>query len=188
MQSQQHTWQEFFDACLRNRLDTEKFRSLVETFQWKASTPSGRHLINALLAEGRNPILIDSRVPLYVQELLRLGLCSAADVLSSMLPPGEDLTKTLPVGLYDQTFPETEGTLKPSMESLILQMLTLEIYDGLLKTTEAVQAVLRSLVKWITQFPSSTALGYLVTATLSSPLAQRAIGDSSLKGNRNFNS
>ena len=182
MQPQQASWQDFFGACLRNRLDADKFRVLFEAFQLKTSTPSGRHLINVLLAEGRKSLLVDPRVPLYARELLHLGSCSAADVLSSMLPSlGADATKT-GVGLYDQTLPEIEGTLKPSLEALILQMLTLQIDDGLLKTTGAVQAVLRSLVEWMTRFSGSSALGYLITATLRSPLAQRAIGDSTLKG------
>lgn len=181
MPSQQPSWQEFFNACLRNRLDAEKFRTLVEAFQLKTFMPSGRHLISVLLTEGRKPSLVDPRVPLYARELLHLGSCSAADVLYSMLPPpGADPAKT-GVGLYDQTLPEIEGTLKPSMEALILQMLTLQIADGLLKTTGAVQGVLRSLVEWMTRFPSSSALGYLISATLNNPLAQRAIGNSSLK-------
>lgn len=178
MDFQQSSWNTFFNACLRNRLTPEKFQTLVNAFQFKNSAPPGRELIRMLLNEGRKSGLEDPRVPLFASELLHMKLCNAADVLASLLPPtAED---TLP----DQTLPEMEGILRPSIEASILQMMTLQVGEGLLKTSEAIQAVLRSLIAWMTRYPSSRALGYLMYATLSSPLAHTAIRHPSMKGHQ----
>lgn len=178
MDFQQSSWSTFFDACLRNRLTPKKFQTLVNAFQFKNPTPSGRQLIRVLLSEGRKSGLEDPRVPLFASELLHMKLCSAADVLASLLPPiSED-------SLPDQSLPEMEGILRPSIEASILQMMTLQVGEGLLKTNEAIQAVLKSLVAWMTRYPSSRALGYLIYATLSNPLAHPAISHPSMKGHQ----
>lgn len=178
MDLQQASWNTFFNACLRNRLTAEKFQTLVNAFQFKNSTPSGRQLIRVLLNEARKNGLEDPRVPLFASELLHMKLCSAADVLASLLPPtSED-------SLPNQALPEVEGILRPTIEASILQMITSQVHEGLLKTSEAIQAVLKSLVVWMTRYPSSRALGYLIYATLSSSLAHTAISHPSVKGHQ----
>ena len=178
MDSPLSSWGTFFNACLRYRLTPDKFQTLVNAFQFKNSTPSGRQLIRVLLSEGKKSGLEDPRVPLFASELLRMKLCSAADVLASLLPPtSEDSVR-------NQALPEMEGILRPSIEASILQMMTLEVGEGLLKTNEVIRAVLKSLVAWMTRYPSSRALGYLIYATLSSPLAHAAISHPSMKGHQ----
>ncbi|MCJ1467584.1 mediator complex subunit [Pseudocyphellaria aurata] len=104
-----------------------------------------------------------------------MKLCSVADVLASLLPPtSED-------SISDQTLPEMEGILRPSIEASILQMMTLEIGEGLLNSNQAIQVILKPLIAWMTRYPSSRALGFLIYAILSSPLAHTAIGHSSMK-------
>lgn len=183
MDTQKSPWHNFFNACLQKRIPPDKFRMLVKAFQSKNATPPGRQLVHALLAEGRETTFVDPRLPLYTRELLQLKSCSGADVLSAMLSPlADDGSNT---GLYnaaDQSLPEMEGVLKPSVEALILQMLTMQIVEGFLQTTDAVEAVLKTLVVWMTRFPGSSALGYLVSATFSSPLAQDTMGSPSMKG------
>lgn len=176
MDFQESSWNTFFNACLRNRLAPEKFQTLVNAFQFKNSTPSGRQLIRILLTECRKSGLEDPRVPLFACKLLHMKLCSAADVLASLLPPtSED-------SLSDQTMPEMEGVLRPSLEASILQMMTLQVGEGFLKTNETIQAVLKWLLVWMTRYPSSRALGYLIYTTLSSPLANSALSHPSIKG------
>lgn len=151
---------------------------MVNMFQFKNSTPSGRQLIRILLYEAQTNGLDDPRVPLFASQLLHMELCSAADVLDSLLPPAAE--DSLP----DQVLPEMEGILRPSIEATILQMMTIQFGEGLLKTVEQIQAVLRSLVAWMTRYPSSRALGLFMYATLSSPLAHAAISRPSMKGHQ----
>lgn len=176
MDIQQASWNTFFSACLQYRLTPKKFQTLVNAFQFKNSTPSGRHLIHVLLSEGRKNGLQDPRVPLFASELLHMKLCSAADILVSLLPP------TSGDSISDQALPEMEGILRPSIEASILQMMTLQIDEGLLKTNQAIQVILKPLIAWMTRYPSSRALGILIYATLSSPLAHTAISHPSMKG------
>ncbi len=178
-------WHNFFSACLQKRPPPDKFQIFVKACLFNNDAPSGRRLVGALVAESRKTALADPRVPLYVNELINLKLCSAADVLLSLLPPPLPDPEKVGAGMSiheDQNLPEMEGILKPTVEAMVLQALYLKIGEGLLKTKGAIAEVLMALVAWMTRFSSSIALGYLTYATLSSPLAHSVISQPSMKG------
>lgn len=197
MESQLETWHRFFNASLTKRLPPETFQKLVKACLLKTEAAPGCSLASALLAESRKTGLqqADPRVPLYINELLKLELCSAADVLFSLLPSlpppppppspslggGEEAdvgTTTMMMML-----PEMEGVMKPSVEAMVLEALTVMVGDGrLLKTSVDVVELLRGCVFWLERFPGSMALGYLVSATLGSALAGGVMGLPSMKG------
>lgn len=172
------TWDNLFEASLRKRVDPEDFIRFVNTFQSKYSVVSGRELMGVLLAQNRKPKLVaeDPRLPLYARGLLRSGVCSAADVITSLFPSSSEGPKT-GIDLFGGLDLET-SVPRPSVGATIVQMLTLEIAEGLLKNTEEVRDVLKSVVALAVQLPNSNALGYLVSAILSSPFSGDALGRS----------
>lgn len=178
MDSPQPSWDSLFATSLLRRVSPEQFRTLVKTFQWKYDTPSSQRLIDILFSESRKTAIIDPRLPLYTRELLRLALCNAADVLDYMLPSSRVDSSNVEIRFCDHAMLEME-TQPPSLEATILQMLIAEVIQGLLKTGAQIQAVLKSLTAWIAQFPGSSVLGYLISATLNSPLAQELFSHSS---------
>lgn len=208
MEAQLETWHRFFNASLTKRLPPETFQRLVKACLLKTEAAPGRSLASALLAESRKMGLqqADPRVPLYINELLKLELCSAADVLFSLLPApplpppplqppsssslgvgggggggGGGGEQAADVGMT-MMLPEMEGVMKPSVEAMVLEALTVMIEEGLLKTNGDVADLLRGSVFWMERFPGSMALGYLVYATFRSALAEGVMGLPSMKG------
>lgn len=211
------TWHRFFNASLTKRLSPETFQKLVKACLLKTEAAPGRSLASALLAESRKTGLqqADPRVPLYINELLKLELCSAADVLISLLPAppppppppllppssssslgggggggGRDRDRDREEANIGRTtmmmmLPEM-GVMKPSVEAMVLEALTVMVGEGLLKTSGDVLHLLRGCVFWMERFPGSMALGYLVSATLGSTLAGGVMGLPSMKGNFSF--
>lgn len=184
MDSDQPSWESLFATSFLRRISPEQFRTFVKTFQWKYDTPSSQRLIDILFSESRKTAIIDPRLPLYTRELLHLSLCNAADILDYMLPSSEVDSSNVQIRFYDHAMLEME-TQPPSLEANILQMLIAEVIQGLLKTGAEIQAVLKSLTAWVTQFPGSSVLGYLISATLNSPVAQELFSHSS---NKSFSS
>ena len=182
MDSDRPSWQSFFCNCLLKRVSAEKFRILVKTFQWKYDTLAGRRLVEILLGEGRKVSFADPRLPLYTGELLRLQACTAADVLDAMLPSAAESSVKEEVTMQNQNLPEMT-TERPSVEATIIQMLTNSIAEGLLKSMGEVKALLRSIIPWTTLYPGSVALGYLLSAVLSSPMSHEVLGTTASKGN-----
>ena len=207
MEPQLDTWHRFFNASLTKRLPPETFQKLVKACLLKTEAAPGRSLASALLAESRKTGLqqADPRVPLYINELLKLELCSAADVLLSLLPalPPPPLPPLLPpssslgvgaggrggeeadVGVT-MMLPEIEGVMKPSVEAMVLEALRVMVGEGLLKTSGDVAELLKGCVVWMERFPGSMALGYLISAILGSPLAGGLMGLPSMKGDLFF--
>lgn len=199
MESQLETWHRFFKASLTKRLPPETFQKLVKACLLKTEAAPGCSMASALLAESRKTGLqqADPRVPLYINELLKLELCSAADVLFSLLhalpppPPGPSSSslgnggEEADVGTRTMMMmlPEMEGMMKPSVEAMVLEALTVMVEEGrLLKTNVDMVELLRGCVSWLERFPGSMALGYLVSATLGSALAGVVMGSPSMKG------
>lgn len=173
----QPSWESFLDACVKKRVPPEKFSHLVKTFQSKHFVvPAGRHLVSILLSPQSTLDTGDPRIPLYIRQLLHLGACNAADVLVSLRLLDE---KEKP-GVYDPNILEM-GNQTVSVEAMVIQMLTTEVIEGLLKATEDVQAILKALVPIITRYPGSAALGYLTAAVLSSSVAGVSFGQLSMK-------
>ena len=180
------TWDNLFEASLRKRVDPEDFIRFVNTFQSKYAVVPGRELMVVLLAQHRKPNLVpeDPRLPLYARGLLRSGVCSAADVIASLFSSSSSSSSSeslegpkTGIDLFDGLNLET-SVPRPSVGARIVQMLTLEIAEGLLKSTEEVRDVLKSVVALAVQLPNSNALGYLVSAILSSPFSGDALGRS----------
>lgn len=191
MESQLETWHRFFNASLTKRLPPETFQKLVKACLLKTDAAPGCSLASALLAESRKTGLqeADPRVPLYINELLKLELCSAADVLISLLtalpppPPSSSLGGGEEATTMMMMLPEMEGVMKPSVEAMVLEALTVMVGEGrLLKTNVDVVELLRGCVFWLERFPGSMALGYLVSATMGSALAGDVMGLPSMKG------
>lgn len=206
MESQLETWHRFFNASLTKRLPPETFQKLVKACLLKTEAAPGCSLASALLAESRKTGLqqADPRVPLYINELLKLELCSAADVMFSLLPalppppplplPPPPPSSSLGGGeeadggatttmMMMMMLPEMEGVMKPSVEAMVLEALTVMVGEGrLLKTNVDVVELLKGCVFWLERFPGSMALGYLVSATLGSALAGGVMGLPSMKG------
>lgn len=178
MDSQQPSWETLFATSLLRRISPDQFRTLVKTFQFKYDTPSSQRLIGLLFSESRRTAILDPRLPLYTRELIHLGLCDAADILDYMLPSSKVNLSNEEIQFYDHTMLDIE-TQPPSIEATILQMLTTEVIQGLLKTGAQIQAALQSLTAWVARFPGSNVLGYLISATLNSPRAQELFSHSS---------
>lgn len=173
----QSSWEVFLDACVKKRVPPEKFDNLVKAFQSKHSVPSGRDLVSILLNPKFAAATEDPRIPLYIRQLLHLGACDIADVLASLRLIEE---RSGVVDGYDQNILEI-GNQPPSTEATIIQILTTEVIEGVLQNAEEVQAILRALVPMVARYPSSTALGFLISAILSSPLANTTLNESSTK-------
>ena len=180
MESEQPSWRILFAKSLFRRVSPEQFRNLVKTFQYKYDTPSSQRLIDILFTESRKSAILDLRLPLYIRELIHLGLCNVADVLDYMLPSSKADSSHEAIRVFEPAMLEME-TLRPSLEANIFQMLTTEVIQGILKTGAEIQAVLKSLTAWISLFPGSSVLGCLISAVLNSPLAQELFGHSSNK-------
>ena len=152
------------------------------TFHTKHTSTRGRKLADALLHEISKPALTDPRLPLYIRELLALRIISVADILWSILPPSLDLSLGEQPNFYDQNTLEIQGVRKPTIEAIMVQMLTSEIAEGSLKTTQEVLTTLKCIIAWINLFPGSSALGYLVSAFLSIDIVQGALSQKVARG------
>lgn len=164
----------FFEACLRRRLTQEKFRTIFTAFQ-KQSTLHGRKLADSIFTS-RPALTNDPRLPLFVLELLSMKFLSVSDVLSSLLPRTRDLGGQ--PTFYDQNMLDAHHTHRPTMAAMIVQLLISEISKGLPKTGREVFALIHCLIPWISLYPGSESLGYLLSALLGTDAAQKALGHS----------
>lgn len=173
----QPSWESFLDACVKKRVSPEKFSHLVKTFQSNHFVvPIGRDLVTILLSPQSTLATEDPRIPLYIRQLLHLGACNAADVLVALRVLDE---KDKP-DVYDPNSLEI-GNQPVSVEAMVIQMLTTEVIEGLLKASEDVPDVLKSLAPIVMRYPGSAALGYLVAAILSSSVANVSLNQLSTK-------
>lgn len=167
---------DFFEACIRKRLTQEKFGLVFTAFHGKQCSLHGQNLAGKQnLLHGRklaDSILAskpgrknDPRLPLYVLELVSMKYLSVSDVLSSLLPRPT---------FYDQNLLNANDA-RPTMAAMILQLLILEIPKGLLKTDREVLTLMHCLNPWISMYPSSDVLGYLVSVLLATDAARKAL-------------
>ncbi len=176
-------WHQFFDACLRKRLPPEKFQTLFKTFNLKHDALQGRALVDVLLDVGRKVSSrhVDPRIPLYLRILLQMEGIGISDVL--------DAISALPVDNNsnvndDQSGPITMDPLEsqnPRMENLILQMMTTEVPNGLVKSKEELHRILRILVKTKPNSADFDAQGYFISAILNTALAHDVLNHVSAK-------
>ena len=173
---------DFFEACLQRRLTEEKFRLLFVTVHGKNRSIGGQKLVNSLLNDASKPALSDPRLALYLSNLISMKVITVADVLSSLLPPPLNLSLEGQPNFYDQSMLEVQGVHKPTMLAIIIEMLTSEVSKGVLETNREVLATLKSLIAWISVFPGSSSLGYLVSAFLGTDSVQNTLSQKSAKG------
>ena len=176
-------WHRFFDACFRNRVPPEKYQTLFKTFTLKHAILQGQILVNVLLDEGRKVSTrqVDPRIPLYVREMLLMGQIEISEVLVAILPLNlRNETKAN----RDQTGPTNMDPVEShdtSVEALTLQMMTVEMSNGLVKSRDELRAILRTLTKTSLNGANSSALGYFISAILHSNLAQDIFNRDSAK-------
>ena len=176
-------WHHFFDACFRKRVPPEKFQTLLKTFALKHATLQGRILVNVLLEEGRkiSTLQVDPRIPLYVREMLLMGEIGISEVLAAILPlPLDNHTKAN----HHESDPTNVNPVEsqtPRLETLILQVMTVEMSNGLVNSKDEFQAILRTLAETKLNNANSDALGYFVSAILHSNLAQDILNHASAK-------
>lgn len=180
MDSDQASWQEFFAACLQKRVSSDQFQTLLKIFRSKHVTSPRHHVANVLVEETRKTAFLDPRSVLYMRDLLRMRIIRAADVLDSIIPlTNSDLPVPI-IDYYDDPITGQESH-KVSFESMVLQMLTAEVVQGILKSVEEIRSLLKSLIAWMIIYPNSNVLGYLISASLSSPMAHDAVSQPSAK-------
>ena len=172
-------WHQFFEACIRKRLPPDKFRLLFQTFAFQHDSPPGRNLVNVLLNEGQKASTrrSDPRIPLYVREMLQMKVVSTSNVLVATLP----LSTANGLATDDGTVDNTANHQHPRTETLLIQMMTLEISNGLIDSKEDLQDVLGTLIKTKYSSANSEALGYFISAILNTPLAQDVLSHISSK-------
>ena len=182
MDSRSRKTRAFFQACLQKRLSPEKFRSLFITFQSQKTSLHGPRLIQCLFAhEPLERTLKDPRLIIYIKELVSMRVIYVADVLSSLLPNSLHGLSRRQSDIYDQQFLDINGVQKPTIAALVLQMMTVEIGQGLLRTDKDVHQALASLIPLISIAPNSMALGYFVSAVFATNVVQNSLSLSSAK-------
>ncbi len=170
-------WHQFFDACVRKRVPPQKFYTLLKTFALKHVTLPGRTLVNVLFDQGRKASSrqVDPRIPLYARELLQMQEVSVSDTLAAILPLPVDRHSNVNNDQGDQAAVDAAESQNPRLETMIFQMMTFEISNGLIKTQEGIQAVLKTLIKTKFNTANSDALGYFISAMLNTTLAHEVL-------------
>lgn len=176
-------WHQFFDACVRKRVPPEDFPTLFNTFNLKHVALPGTSLVDVLLDQGRkvSSRQVDPRIPLYAREMLQMRQISTCDTLAAILPLPVDNISNANEDQSDQAAINAVDSHNPRLETLIFQMMTVEISNGLVKTREESQAILKSLVKTKFNSANSDAIGYLISALLNTNIAHDVLNHVSSK-------
>lgn len=176
-------WHHFFDACVRKRVPPEDFHTLLKTFNLKHVALPGTGLVDVLLDQGRKASSrqVDPRIPLYAREMLQMQQIRTCDTLAAILPLPVDNISNINEDQNDQAAIDTVASQNPRLETLIFQMMTVEVSNGLIKTPEELQAVLKTLVKTKFNSANSAALGYFISALLNTTIAHDVLNRVSSK-------
>ncbi|KAL8684137.1 MAG: hypothetical protein Q9224_006582, partial [Gallowayella concinna] len=167
-------WRNFFELCLLKRVPSQKFLILFREFEATtprllASTPES--LTRALLDAGHIGPNVDPRLAHYLESLLD---AKEVDSISLLIATARftqrDNAKNLALASLG-----VEDTSPPSVQVIILKLLTTKIVDGAIEQDTELLAFLVELLPWITQNPSSITLGFLVSATLGCTVAQEVL-------------
>lgn len=166
-------WHQFFDACVRKRVPPENFHTLFKTFNLKHVTLPGTNLVRVLLDQERKAsnCQADPRIPLYVREMLRMQQISTCDLLAAILPLPVENNTNVNEAQSNQAAIDAVESPSPRLETLVLQMMTIEVSNGLIKTREELQAVFKSLVKTKFNSVNSDAVGYFISGVLNTTIA-----------------
>lgn len=148
-------------------------------FDIKHGTLPGRTLVNVVLTAGQRALEVDPRSPSYIRELLDMKRITIADTLSALSEPAAFGTNG---NDSDQTALDGFESHKSLMEVMLLQMMTTEVSDGLIKTKEEFQAVVNTMTIWTSNIPNASALGVFVSALLDTTLARDVLTHKYSKG------
>ncbi|KAI4242279.1 MAG: hypothetical protein L6R40_004150 [Gallowayella cf. fulva] len=128
--------------------------------EFEATTPrpaasAPQSLARVLLNVGHIGLHVDPRLPHYLETLLdarELGVASllkATFAVTRPINPAESVSASL----------DAEEPSKPSLGSIVLQLLTRKIANGIIEQDTGLLAFLVELLPWITQNPSFYHLG-----------------------------
>lgn len=150
--------------------------------EFEATTPrpaasAPQSLARVLLNVGHIGLHVDPRLPHYLETLLdarELGVASllkATFAVTRPINPAESVSASL----------DAEEPSKPSLGSIVLQLLTRKIANGIIEQDTGLLAFLVELLPWITQNPSSITLGLLVSTTLGCTVALEVLPSAKAK-------
>ncbi|KAL9604923.1 MAG: hypothetical protein Q9219_000111 [cf. Caloplaca sp. 3 TL-2023] len=163
-------WHNSIQACFRNRLSADKFLSALQAAEDKYSVLPPETLAKVLLDLGCRGKFVDPRLSLYLEALLDAKTLDSSVLLSA-------LRKTIPdnVAVFQSSLLDNGSSTKPSLQTIVLQLLTRKIANGLIAEDVELFWFLKTLIPWMTDFPSSVMIGFLVSATLGCPTAQEIL-------------
>ncbi len=96
---------------------------------------------------------------------------STCDTLAAILPLPVENNSDVNEAQSDQAAIDAVESPSPRLETLVFQMMTIEVSNGLIKTREELQAVLESLVKTKFNSVNSDAVGYFISGVLNTTIA-----------------
>lgn len=127
-------------------------------------------LAKELLDLGCRKDVVDPRLPIYIEALLDAKLLDVSTLLAAVQPsPPDDGT------VFESSLLDVGDSAKPSLQTIVLQLLTRKIANGVIAEDSELFFFLKHVLPWLTHFPSSVTLGFLVSATLGCPLAQEVL-------------
>lgn len=169
----------FAEASFRNRLSSQKFLDALQRYEAKHPALSSSSLTKELLDSGHRHGHVDVRLSTYLEALLDAKRLDVSTLLSAIQPsPPEDDTA------FEPSLLDAGGSAKPSLQTVILQLLIRRIANGLIGEDSELFLLLKNLVPWMTYFPSSILLGSLVSATLGCPIAQQCLPNARARSTR----
>ncbi|KAL8829004.1 MAG: hypothetical protein Q9170_006353 [Blastenia crenularia] len=122
-----------------------------------------------LLDLGCRGSVIDTRLSIYLDALLVEKIVDVSTLLCAVQPfPLED------EATFDPTLLDADSA-KLSLQTMVLQLLTRTIANEYDAEDYELFLFMKNLIPWMTMFPSSVTLGFLVSATLGCHEAQRAL-------------
>ncbi|KAL8931645.1 MAG: hypothetical protein Q9211_006817 [Gyalolechia sp. 1 TL-2023] len=160
----------FVGACFRSRPSSQRFLDALQTYEAKYPPLSSSFLAKELLDAGYRSGVVDPRLPIYLEALLDAKRLDLSTLLSFIQPsPPEDGTA------FSSSLLDAGDSAKPSLQTVILQLLTRKIANASIREDSELFLFLKSVIPWMMYFPSSIMLGFLVSATLGCPVAQEIL-------------
>ncbi|KAL8697963.1 MAG: hypothetical protein Q9201_006830 [Fulgogasparrea decipioides] len=121
-------WVTFFTACFRRRIPLDKFAGLLQTFEVEQPGIPSARLVQALIGAGRRDGYIDPRLSGYLEALLALNRVDVGTLLA-VAEPSQGDNETI----SDSTLLDAGDPTKPSLQLVVVQLLTRKIADGIIK-------------------------------------------------------
>ena len=156
--------------CFRGRLSSPRFLSLFQAFKIKHPASTAAAFTEILLDVGCRGTIIDSRLPIYIEALLDEKFIDASTLLLVVHRVRHDHGAALDPSLLD-----ARDSAESSLQTVVLQLLTRKIANGLIEEESELFSFLKNLVSWMNRFPFSVTLGFLLSAALGCSIAQEVL-------------